>query len=115
MEMHLRIARALTEFLENKFSIGRFKFGFDPIIGVIPGFGDLVTTVISLYIVWIGIQMRLSQQKIIEMVGNVLVDFLIGLFPIIGDLTDAVFKANSRNMKILEQHLSNIIEGEIVR
>lgn len=114
MENHLKTARLLTDLLENKFGIGRFRFGFDPIISAIPGFGDLVTAVLSFYLVWIGMQMRLPQDKIVEMVGNIVMDFLIGLFPVLGDMTDFVFKSNSRNMRILEEYNRNIINGQVI-
>ena len=114
MEQHIKFAKVLTDLLENKFSIGKFKFGLDPILGLIPGFGDIFTTILSLYLVWIGIQIHLPQEKIIEMVKNVVLDFLIGIFPLIGDLTDVLFKANTKNMSILEKYHANIIDGDIV-
>lgn len=114
MEHHIQIAKILTDLLENRFSIGRFKFGLDPIIGVIPGFGDIFTTGIALYIVWIGTKMRLPREKIIEMIRNVMVDFLIGLLPILGDLTDVVFKANTKNMVILEKYKTYVIDEDII-
>lgn len=114
MEHHIQIAKTLTDLLENKFRIGKLKFGFDPILGAIPGFGDVFTTCIALYVVWIGIQMRLPQEKIIEMIKNVAADFIIGILPVIGDLTDVVFKANTKNMRILEKYRSVVIDGDIV-
>jgi hypothetical protein len=117
MENHLRIARTITDLMENKFGIGKFRIGFDPILGVIPGIGDLIPFVISMYLVWIGVQMRLPQEKVVEMVGNVVVDFLIGLVPVVGDIADIAFRANSKNMKILEEFSTNkgsIVEGEVV-
>lgn len=115
MDKHFRLARIFTDLLENKFSLGKFKFGLDPVIGAMPGVGDLITLCISLYLVWIGIKIRIPQEKIIEMASNVLVDFLIGLFPVIGDLTDVVFKANSRNIKILEEYRSKVVEAEVIK
>lgn len=114
MEPHIKIARTLTDLLENKFGIGKFRIGLDPIIGLIPGVGDMVTLGISSYIVWIGVQLKLPQEKIIEMVGNVIVDFLIGLFPLIGDFSDVLYRANSKNMKIIEQYTNKFVEGEIL-
>lgn len=115
MESHLKLARTLTDLLENKFGVGKFRIGLDPILGLVPGIGDVITLGMSVYLVWIGIQLKLPQEKVIEMVGNVVVDFLIGLFPIVGDLTDVFYKANSKNMKIIEQFTSKVVEGEVLK
>lgn len=114
MQNHLKLARTLTDLLENKFGIGRFRIGLDPIVGAIPGVGDIITLAMSFYLVWIAIHMKLPQEKILEMIGNIIVDFLIGLFPVVGDITDIVFKANTKNMKILEEFSAGTIEGEVV-
>ena len=110
MNNHLRTATILTDMLENRFKILGFRFGLDPIIGLIPGFGDLVSFVLSAYIVWIGIQLRLPQDKITLMLGNILLDFMIGIIPVLGDVGDFVFKANSKNLEILRNH-QRIIEA----
>jgi hypothetical protein len=115
MESHLKVARTITNLMENKFGIGGFRIGLDPIIGAIPGIGDVITVAISFYLVWIGVQMKLPQEKVLEMVGNVIVDFLIGFFPIIGDLTDIVYKANTKNLRILEEFASRpIVDAEVL-
>lgn len=114
MEKQIAIARALTDLLENKFKIGKYRFGIDPILGAIPVLGDWFTTGLSLYIVWIGIKLQIPNDKILKMLGNIAVDYLIGLFPVIGDLSDIVYKSNSKNLKILEEFSSKTIQGKIV-
>ncbi len=91
------------------------RFGIDPILGLIPGGGDLISFILSLYIIWIGIKMELPQNKIIRMIRNTILDFGIGLIPILGDIADFAFKSNLMNLEILKQHTEkNIIEGEII-
>lgn len=114
MEKQLALAKALTDLLENKFRIGKFKFGLDPILGAIPLLGDWLTTSLSLYIVWIAYKMQVPNDKIYKMLGNIFVDYLIGLFPIIGDLSDIVYKSNSKNLKIIEEFSSKVIQGKII-
>lgn len=114
MEKQLAIARALTDLLENRFGIGKFRFGLDPIIGAIPILGDLITTGLSLYIVWIGMKIKIPNTKIFQMLGNIVIDYFIGLFPVIGDITDIAFKSNSKNIKILEEYASIVVEGKLV-
>jgi hypothetical protein len=115
MNSHLKTATNLTHILENQFQIGRFKFGLDPILGLIPGGGDLITAILSFYIVWIGIQMHLPGHKITQMISNIVVDFLLGLIPILGDASDFIFKANTKNLKILHDFApTEFYEGEEV-
>lgn len=116
IKAHLKIAQYLCYSLDSKFKVGPFSFGLDPLIGLIPIAGDIATTAVSLYIVWIGIQMRLPQEKIAQMIGNVVFDFLLDFIPILGQIADFAFKSNERNLKILMEFTpADIIEGEIVK
>jgi hypothetical protein len=115
MEHHLKAARSLADLMDNKFRIFGFRFGLDPILGFIPGGGDTVSLLISLYMVWIALKMNVPKDVIGKMVGNVITDFIIGLVPVLGDFGDFVFRANMRNYQLLEEHASpHIIEGEII-
>lgn len=114
MEQHLKFAEFLADIMDRKFRIGNFRFGLDPVIGALPGVGDLVTFSISFYLVWIGIRLRLPQEKIAMMIGNITIDFLIGLIPLLGDFIDVVYKANSRNLAIIKRYArKNVVEGQI--
>jgi hypothetical protein len=83
-----------------------FRFGFDCIVGLFPGFGDVITTAISLLIVHHAWQSGASKFTLARMLGNVGIDFVIGVVPLFGDLFDVLFKANRKNMRLLEAHLS---------
>ena len=78
------------------------KIGIDPIIGLIPGGGDLIGGVISIYIMHAGIKMGMPRATIIRMFTNVALEFVVGCIPIIGDLFDAMWKSNQRNVKLIE-------------
>lgn len=78
------------------------KIGIDPIIGLIPGGGDFVGGMLSLYIMHAGIAMGASRKDIIRMFGNVALEFIIGCIPIVGDLFDATWKSNQRNVRLIE-------------
>ena len=115
MKNYLKIASAMANLLDNKFKILGMRFGIDSLLGLIPGGGDLVSLILAMYIVWIGIKMRLPQDKVALMIGNVLMDFGVGLIPILGDIADVAFKSNLKNLEILKQHSDQQIpEGEIV-
>ncbi len=116
-ETHLEIARVLVKLLENQFQIWGFKFGLDPLLGLFPGAGDIVSAVLSFYVVFVAILHKLPFIKILKMVINILLDFLVGIVPIIGDFFDFFVNPNTKNMKILNDYLKrdiDIIEGEIV-
>ncbi|KKS07126.1 hypothetical protein A3K01_01570 [candidate division WWE3 bacterium RIFOXYD1_FULL_43_17] len=115
MKNHLRTASYIADLLDNKFKVLGFRFGIDPILGLIPGGGDLVSLALSSYIVWIGIKAELPKKKIVEMVRNTALDFVVGLVPLLGDAVDFTFKPNLINLEILRQHLEkDVMEGEVV-
>lgn len=79
----------------------QFKIGLDPLIGLMPGVGDIITTAISGYIVYQGYKLGASKGTIAKMIGNVVIDGLVGEIPVLGDVFDFAFKANVRNLKLL--------------
>lgn len=101
---HLALARDLTRMLDSQFKIGGFRFGLDPILGLIPGGGDVISLALSLYVIWIAVQMRIPADKLVIMLGNVTYDFFVGFIPILGDIHDFTFKANSKNLKIIQEY-----------
>jgi hypothetical protein len=101
---HLKTARLLTELLENKFKIGPFKFGLDPIVGLVPIVGDLFPAVLSIYMIWIGWKMNIPRRELARMTFYVVMDYTLGLVPVLGDAVDFVFKSNTRNLSILNSY-----------
>lgn len=80
------------------------RVGIDPIIGLIPFLGDLVSGIMSAWIVMEAARFRLPPVVLIQMTLYAGVDFLVGLIPILGDLFDAGFKANTRNLALFHRH-----------
>ena len=103
-EERLSRLKRLSEKLDDSITIPgtERKIGIDPIIGLIPVGGDLIGGVISLYIMRSGIKMGVPRKTIIRMFVNVVLEFLIGCLPIVGDLFDATWKSNQRNVKLIE-------------
>lgn len=81
------------------------KLGWDAVLGLIPFVGDASTTAVSTYFLWEAYRLGASRWTLTKMVWNVLVDFIIGFVPLVGDLFDVTFRANRRNMKLLEKEL----------
>ena len=108
--------RALTRLLDSSVRLpGGFRVGLDPIIGLIPGFGDAVMLLPALYIVLEAYRLGTPRSTVVRMGVNVGVETLFGAVPIIGDLFDATFKANTRNLYLLEQHLGTIGDRPLAR
>lgn len=82
----------------------RIRFGLDAIIGLVPGIGDLSAPVFAAVILATGFRMRLPAVVQARMVLNAALDMLIGLVPILGDVADIAWKANLRNLALLERH-----------
>jgi hypothetical protein len=82
----------------------RVRFGLDAIIGLIPGIGDISTPTFAALILMQAVRMRLPIVVQARMVLNAAIDMLIGLVPILGDLVDIGWKANLRNLALLERH-----------
>jgi hypothetical protein len=81
-----------------------FRFGLDPILGLIPGLGDLVSPLFTIAILWQGNELRIPKIVQVRMVFNVAIDTLVGMVPLIGDLFDFAWKANDKNIVLLEGH-----------
>ncbi|MEO8890100.1 MAG: DUF4112 domain-containing protein [Coleofasciculaceae cyanobacterium] len=92
----------------------KFRIGLDPILGLIPGAGDLVSTAFSAYIIYLATQIGISSQDLKKMIFNIGLEAVVGTVPLVGDLFDAYYKSNIRNLAILEQHLQNEPQQELV-
>ncbi len=102
----LKHVNSLAKLMDAQFSIPgtNFKFGLDSIIGLIPGVGDLSTFAVSGYMLTIMVKNGASGVVLARMVVNILIDAVFGSIPILGDLFDVAFKANMRNMRLMQEH-----------
>jgi hypothetical protein len=96
----------LAKFLDDGLAIPgtNIRFGIDPIIGLLPGFGDAITSLLSFAFVYAGWRRGLSTVTLLRMVTNIVVDSLCGTLPIFGDLFDFYWKSNRRNYNLLRRH-----------
>lgn len=102
----LKHLETLAKLMDAQFRIPGtdFRFGLDGLIGLIPGAGDLSTFAVSGYMVLILARNGASGYVLARMVLNILIDAVIGSIPLIGDLFDIAFKANMRNLKLMQEH-----------
>jgi len=107
VDPRLADVESLARWFDYAFALpGGFRFGLAGIIGLIPGIGDVIDALVSLYIIVRAIQLRIARVAITRMLVNVGIEALAGSVPFIGDLFDIAFKANRRNYQILKNHLS---------
>ncbi|MEZ5710390.1 MAG: DUF4112 domain-containing protein [Blastomonas sp.] len=110
---------AMEMLLERSFVIPGINrpVGLDSLIGLIPVAGDVITGLLSLYILWEARNLGLSKFKLLRMAGNVGIDTLLGAIPVAGDAFDFFWRSNTRNLRIIKRHLdkhhpsTRIIEG----
>lgn len=98
---------AMEHLLEGLFRIPGTNrmIGLDVILDVIPVGGDVIGSLMGAWMVWEARNLGMSKMQMARMFGNVGVDFLLGLIPVIGIVPDALFRSNSRNLKIIKRHL----------
>ena len=105
-ERALRRLEKLGSLLDSRFRLpGGFRFGLDPLIGLVPGVGDAASAIVALYIVLEAWRLGASRGTLARMLLNVGLDFGVGVIPIVGDVADFVFKSNRRNLDLLRRHL----------
>ena len=100
-------ARALTRLLDSAARVPgtSFRFGLDPVLGLIPGLGDVAGAALSGYVVILASRLGAPKSVIVRMLGNVAIDTVAGAMPVVGDLFDAGWKSNTRNLALLERHV----------
>lgn len=103
----LKRLRAISHLLDNAIAIPgtKYRVGIDPLLGLIPGGGDTVSALFSAYIIWEAAMLGLPRETLTRMFYNVLFDTVAGSVPVAGDILDVAWKANTKNVGLLEAHL----------
>ena len=97
----------LANWMDSKFTFPgtNYKFGLDPILGLIPGVGDTMSFAVAAYIIGKAGKYDVPAHIKGRMIWNAFLDWLVGLIPFFGDIFDARFKANKKNVALLLDHL----------
>jgi len=85
-----------------------FRFGWDPIIGLIPWAGDALTALVGAALIVQGHQMRIPRVVQLRMLLNIGIDLIVGIVPFVGDAADFVWKSNTKNFALLERHTPRV-------
>jgi hypothetical protein len=99
--------RSLTRLMDQAFGVPgtKWRFGLDALFGLVPGLGDVAGGVIAVYALHVARQLRAPGVIQLHMLTNIAIDASVGTIPIIGDLFDFVFKAQTRNLALLDEWL----------
>ncbi len=103
LDADLEKVRRLAKLLDAEFEIGGVKYGWDAIIGLVPVVGDLAMAVVGVYPIIIARKHKLGRVVQTRMAMNLLLDWAVGEIPLVGDAFDVAFKANLKNLKLLEK------------
>lgn len=111
----LKRLRRISHVLDNAIPIpgSKARVGLDPVLGLFPGGGDTLTGLISVYIVFEAARMGVPAATLGRMGTNILFDVLAGTVPVLGDLLDVTWKANSQNVALLEKHVAAPVESRL--
>lgn len=96
----------LSNLMDSRFVIPgtNIRFGIDPILSLLPVFGDLVTFIVSGMLIYTMRNHGASRNVAIKMILNATLDGVIGTIPLVGTIFDVFYKANDRNLKLLKEH-----------
>jgi hypothetical protein len=97
--------RAVSRLLDDAFLVPGtgFRVGLDPLLGLVPVIGDLATLSMSFYILITAAQMQVPKATLYRMGFNVVIDYIVGSIPLLGNVFDFFWKANSKNVELLER------------
>ncbi len=106
----IRRMEMMAKLLDNAFVIPgtNQRVGIDAIIGLVPGLGDIATTILSSYVIWEARNLGVSRVAIGRMLSNLAIHASVGAIPILGDVFDAFFRVNQRNMRIVRAQLDKL-------
>ncbi|WP_373652073.1 MULTISPECIES: DUF4112 domain-containing protein [unclassified Schlesneria] len=107
-QQRIQQLQAIAELLDGQFKLPgtNIQFGLDALIGLVPGIGDFVSGGISIWLVREAQRLGAPKWLIARMMWNVVVDVSVGAVPLVGDVFDAAWKANRKNMALLNRHFS---------
>lgn len=108
--------RSLAHLLDNALPIPgtKYRIGIDPLIGLVPGGGDIAMSLISVYIVLEAARLGIPRASLAHMMWNLILDALLGVIPMAGDFVDLAWKANTKNLALIESYLAQPRQQEKV-
>ena len=105
-EQRLKALKHISRLLDSAFVLPgtEFRIGLDPLLGLVPGLGDLASPMFTMALLWQSRDLGIPRVVQLRMIFNVAIDALVGLLPVAGDFFDFAWKANDRNLALLERY-----------
>lgn len=105
--------RLITQVMDQAFGIPgtKWRFGLDALFGLVPGLGDIVGALIGVYALHVARRLRVPSEMQLHMLTNIALDATVGTVPIAGDLFDFAFKAQTRNLAMIDDWLKTPVEA----
>lgn len=105
-EQRLELIRRVSRLLDSAMVLPgtSFRFGLDPILGLLPGLGDLVSPLFTIGVIWQARDLGIPRVVQLRMIFNVAIDTVLGIVPVAGDIFDFAWKANDKNLALLERY-----------
>lgn len=109
MQQRVERLQRLARLWDSAFRIPgtQVRVGLDPLIGLVPGLGDAAGALVASYIVLEGLRFDVPPSTLLRMLANVAIDAVLGTVPVIGDMFDVGWKANIKNVALIEHHLAD--------
>ena len=103
----LDFLRNYVKILDSQFTFpgSQFKFGIDPLLNIIPGFGSYSGMILGMIFIVLAHMQGVSGKVKVLMFRNIIIDFLLGSLPVAGYITDFFYKSNEKNLRLLEEHI----------
>lgn len=100
----------LSQLMDSAFVIPglRLRFGLDPLLGLIPGLGDAISSFVSLYILSAAVRYEVPRVTMLRMGLNIVIDYALGAVPVVGDMFDVVWKSNVKNVDLLRRSIETV-------
>jgi hypothetical protein len=108
----LRRLEQVEKLFDRNFSFFGIRFGWDAVLGLVPVAGDTVAAGVGAWIFWKAQKLGVPRHLRGKMIGNIAFDYIFGAIPVLGTVVDVAFKANTRNVRMLKEHLLEEEERE---
>lgn len=109
MDERLQRVERLARWMDARWTIPgtRWRMGLDGIMGLVPGIGDTLGALIACYIVYQAQELGAPRSLRMRMAANILIDLMVGSVPLVGDIFDVAWKANLRNLRLLQKFMAS--------
>lgn len=114
-DKRLRRLDRLSWVLDRSIPLGKWRIGLDPILGLMPGAGDWIGAILSLYVLYEGARLGVPRPVLTRMAGNILVETVVGAVPVVGDIFDFAWQSNTKNMKLIQEHYDPALRPRSLR